>query len=161
MKKSWGLIILLYCCCIGMFFSLSFQEKELIIKENHNLESEELSMETQTQISILINGRPFEASLEQNETTQAFQKLLPLKITMNELNGNEKYRYLESMLPSNPIKVETIEAGDIMLYGDNCLVLFYEDFKTSYSYTRIGKIENVEELQEVIGTGSIEIEIIK
>ena len=96
-------------------------------------------METQTQISILINGRPFEVSLEQNETTQAFQKLLPLKITMNELNGNEKYRYLESMLPSNPIKVETIEAGDIMLYGDNCLVLFYEDFKTSYSYTRIGK----------------------
>ena len=89
MKKSWGLIILLCCCCIGMYFSLSFQEKELIIKENHNLESEELSMETQTQISIFINGRPFEVSLEQNETTQAFQKLLPLKITMNELNGNE------------------------------------------------------------------------
>ena len=153
MKKSWGLIILLCCCCIGMFFSLSFQEKELIIKENNNLESEELSMENQSQISIIINGRPFEASLEQNETTQAFQKLLPLKITMNELNDNEKYRYLESMLPSNPIKVETIEVGDIMLYGDNCLVLFYEDFKTSYSYTRIGKIENVEELQEVIGTG--------
>ena len=32
MKKSWGLIILLCCCCIGMFFSLSFQEKELIIQ---------------------------------------------------------------------------------------------------------------------------------
>ena len=78
---------------------------------------------------------------------------------MEELNGNEKYYYLESMLPSNPTRVEKIESGDIMLYGDNCLVLFYEDFTTSYSYTRIGKIENTEGLKEALGSGNVEMEI--
>ena len=33
-----------------------------------------------------------------------------------------------------------------MLYGNNCLVVFYKSFETSYSYTKIGHIENFEDL---------------
>lgn len=36
----------------------------------------------------------------------------------------------------------SIHAGDIMLYGASCLVLFYEDFNTSYRYTPLGYIED-------------------
>ncbi|HIR74116.1 TPA: hypothetical protein IAB95_01280 [Candidatus Ventrenecus avicola] len=110
-------------------------------------------------LSLQVNGKTFKITLEENETTEALTKVLPLKIIMNELNGNEKYYYLDTMLPSNPIRVEKIESGDIMLYGDNCLVLFYEDFKTTYSYTRIGKIENTEGLKEALGSGNVEMEI--
>ncbi len=33
-----------------------------------------------------------------------------------------------------------------MLYGNNCLVIFYKSFKTSDSYTKIGHIENLSDL---------------
>lgn len=158
MKKSWIILGILFVLGAILLLFFSFEEKEIILRQEENLiESEEGKMEKN--LSIQVNGKTFKITLEPNETSQSLRKLLPLKITMEELNGNEKYHYLESMLPSNPIKVEKIESGDIMLYGDNCLVIFYEDFKTTYSYTRIGKIENTEGLKEALGSGNVEMEI--
>jgi hypothetical protein len=65
---------------------------------------------------------------------------------MQELNGNEKYVYLDNTFPSNPVKVNHINKGDIMLYGKDCLVIFYKSFDTSYSYTKIGHIDNLNDL---------------
>ena len=42
-----------------------------------------------------------------------------------------------------------------MLYGNNCLVVFYESHTTSYAYTRIGKIADASDLAAVVGSGSI------
>ena len=42
-----------------------------------------------------------------------------------------------------------------MLFGDDCLVVFYKDFKTTYSYTRIGHIENAADLEQTLGRGSV------
>ena len=44
-----------------------------------------------------------------------------------------------------------------MLYGNNCLVIFYKSFDTSYSYTKIGHIDNLEDL----GTGNIIVKLEK
>ncbi len=44
-----------------------------------------------------------------------------------------------------------------MLYGDNCLVLFYETFSSSYSYTRLGYIEDVERFSQAVGDGDIRV----
>lgn len=38
-----------------------------------------------------------------------------------------------------------------MLFGSSCLVIFYENFNTSYSYTRIGKINNANNLDIILG----------
>ena len=158
MKKSWIILGILFVLGGVLLLFFSFEEKEIILRQEENLvESEEGKMEKN--LSLQVNGKPFKITLEENETTEALTKVLPLKIIMNELNGNEKYYYLDTMLPSNPTRVEKIESGAIMLYGDNCLVLFYEDFTTSYSYTRIGKIENTEGLKEALGSGNVEMEI--
>ena len=73
------------------------------------------------------------------------------------MNNNEKYYYLEQPLPSNPEKVDSVSTGDIMLFGDDCLVVFYKDFETPYSYTRIGHIENLSNLEEIFGAGIVDI----
>ena len=48
-----------------------------------------------------------------------------------------------------------------MLYGSDCLVIFYESFNTTYSYTRIGRIDNADNLDKVVGSGSVNVKISK
>ncbi|WP_288156798.1 cyclophilin-like fold protein [uncultured Sharpea sp.] len=81
-------------------------------------------------------------------------KQLPLAMTMKDLNGNEKYHYIQKHLPTEPEFIEKIEAGDFMLFGDNCLVFFYKSFPTHYSYTKLGRIEDVEGYLKVINQNS-------
>ena len=109
-------------------------------------------------LTVEIGGRGFSAIPEDNATAGAFSGLLPLTLDMNELNGNEKYCYLSQSLPSRPEKIGKIQAGDIMLYGDNCLVIFYKSFSTSYRYTRIGRIENPSALESAVGKGNVTVE---
>ena len=109
-------------------------------------------------LKITINGQKFTAELYDNETAQKFMQLLQLSLTMKELNSNEKYCYLDTALPTNAQKPVKINAGDIMLFGNDCLVVFYKSFNTSYSYTRIGRIENTEHLAKAAGSSSAKIE---
>ena len=118
-------------------------------------------MNKMPKITITINNQVYTATLEENNTTRELINKLPLKITMDELNGNEKYYYMDSSLPTDSKRVEKIKTGDIMLYGSDCLVIFYDSFSTPYSYTRIGKIDNPDSLKSVVGKNSIEITISK
>ncbi len=92
------------------------------------------------QMKMTVGNQEFEIALAQNETAKAFSEMLPLTVTMSDLHENEKYVYLDNRLPSAPENVGKISAGDVMLFGDNCLVVFYKSFQTSYSYTKIGRI---------------------
>lgn len=131
------------------------------INNNESIIKDDVMEEFTTKINITINDKTFSATLEDNETSREFVKRLPLNITMNELNENEKYYYFDNYLPSNSSKVDKIVSGDIMLYGSDCLVLFYDNFNTNYSYTRIGKIDNPENLKKLVGNGNIYIYISK
>ena len=106
-------------------------------------------------INIVVGNNLFSATLDDNATSRNFITLLPLEINMKELNKNEKYYYLDHSLPTNPYNPKTINSGDIMLFGSDCLVLFYETFDTSYSYTKLGSIDNLDGLKEVLGNGDI------
>ena len=108
-------------------------------------------------INVTIGSKAFIAALYDNATARNFSALLPLTLDMSELNGNEKYNYLSDNLPTATERVESIKTGDLMLYGSNCLVLFYKNFSTSYSYTKLGAIEDVSELSAALGGGSVQI----
>ena len=113
-------------------------------QESNNKSSS--SNEVIKSVKAIINGKEYVINLEDNETAKSFANLLPQELNMSELNGNEKYIYLDTTLPTNSSNPKRINAGDVMLYGNNCLVIFYKSFDTSYSYTRIGHIDNLPNL---------------
>lgn len=121
----------------------SDKDPNLSTETNQSIDNEEMTMD---KVYININGQKLEVDLENNSTVSAFTKMLPLELSMNDLNGNEKYVYLNESLPTNTYSPKHIEAGDVMLFGDNCLVIFYESFDTSYSYSKIGHIDSLPEL---------------
>ena len=107
-------------------------------------------------VKVTINDKEYTINLENNETAREFLNHLPLELNMSELNGNEKYVYIDFTLPTNATNPKQISAGDVMLYGNNCLVIFYETFNTQYSYTKIGHIDNLSSL----GNSSISVKFI-
>lgn len=76
---------------------------------------------------------------------------------MSELNGNEKYADLPTTMPTAARNPGPIVAGDLMLYGSRTLVMWYEDYSTSYTYTRIGLIEDAGGLAAAVGQGGVAV----
>ncbi len=124
--------------------------------EQTNNSNNTLNTDT-TKMKITIGSAVFTATLNKNATATAFKAKLPMTINMTELNGNEKYFDLPFNLQINASNLATIQNGDLMLYGSNTLVLFYKTFSTSYSYTRIGHIENPSGLALALGSGSVTV----
>lgn len=125
-------------------------------KEDSSIEVE-LPTNTDVSIRMVVGSTTFTVSLYDNSTAKAFLAMLPLTINMGEMNGNEKYCDLPNSLPTASIRPGTIRKGDLMLYGSRTVVLFYEAFPTSYSYTRIGQIDNITGLKAALGSGSVTI----
>ena len=133
----------------------SDKDPNLSPEANQSIDNEEMTM---GKVYININNKKLEIDLENNSTTSALIKLLPLELSMDDLNGNEKYVYLNESLPTNTYSPKHIEAGDVMLFGDNCLVIFYKSFDTSYSYSKIGHINNLPSLDDENISISIDVE---
>ena len=108
-------------------------------------------------VKITVGTQVFSATLENNATATAFKGRLPMTINMQELNGNEKMFDLANNLPVNAYRPETIQTGDLMVYGARTLVLFYKSFSTSYSYTRLGRVNDPSGLATALGTGNITV----
>ena len=108
-------------------------------------------------INLTVNNKIFSATLENNETTRELISMFPMTLNMSELNSNEKDNYLDTDLTTNSSRQSRINAGDIKLYGSNCLVVFYESFNTSYSYTNLGTVDDVDVFVSELGNGSVTI----
>ena len=127
-----------------------------VIDNNSNTQNKNNIGDTTTQkMKIKIGSKTFTASLFNNPTVAAFKEMLPLTLNMTELNGNEKYFHLSTSLPTNASNPGTIHSGDLMLWGSNSLVLFYQTFSTSNSYTKLGRINDIEDLAAAVGSGSV------
>jgi len=110
---------------------------------------------------MTVGTRRFAITLADTEAAREFAAMLPLSIDMPDLNNNEKHAELPKSLPTNAIRPGTIRNGDLMLYGSRTLVLFYLTFNSSYSYTRLGRVDDPAGLAQALGGGSARIEFSK
>jgi hypothetical protein len=76
----------------------------------------ETAKSLRSRITIRIGDTSFAATLSDNSSAAAVKKLLPLSVTMTELNGNEKFARLSVRLPTQESKPASIQAGELMLY---------------------------------------------
>lgn len=107
--------------------------------------------ENEMRISVTVSGKQFSAVLFQTKAAQEFAEKLPLVLRMRDYNANEKFCGLPHAFTLEKVRPAVLKKGDIMLFGKNTLVIFYDDvMQNVYSYTRIGKIEDAEELAEAV-----------
>lgn len=105
-------------------------------------------------VRLEIGGRTFTATLEDNEAAMALCDMLPLSLDFRDYGGFEKVASLPRRLPSQDRQMRT-SAGDIVLYSSDQIVVFYGG--NSWSYTKLGHIDDVEGLTEALGRGNVEI----
>jgi hypothetical protein len=106
---------------------------------------------------MTVGERRFAITLTDNAAARAFAAQLPLTLDMSELNGNEKHADLPKALPANANRPGTIRNGDLMLYGADTLVVFYLTFQSSYSYTRLGRVDDPSDLPEALGPRNVRV----
>lgn len=159
MKKTFLILILafsfvsVFATCDNAEPSSNTPENSGNTNGNNNNNNETMG----SKIKIKIGTSTFSATLLDNTAAAAFKAMLPMTINMADLNSNEKHYDLSNTLPTNTSNPYTIQTGDLMLYGNRTLVLFYKTFSTSYSYTRLGRIDDTTGLTTALGNGNVSI----
>jgi hypothetical protein len=106
---------------------------------------------------MTVGDRRFGITLTDNAAARGFAAQLPLTLDMSELNGNEKHADLPKPLPADASRPGTIRTGDLMLYGADTLVVFYLTFQSSYSYARLGRLDDPSDLPEALGPRGVRV----
>ena len=106
---------------------------------------------------LLIREKKFPFTLEDNNAANKLKEKLSLKLEMKGDISHEKYYQFKETFKTNIYSPGTIEEGDILLYQNDYLVLFYETFSTSYSYTKLGKVTSTDGLKDALGNGDITV----
>lgn len=140
-----------------LFTSICILSAILSLNAYSSISHEKEGDEKMTTINIQVGDRYFKGKIFDTPAGNSFLNQLPLSLSMSDLNSNEKYCYLPERLPANSQNIDRIKTGDLMLFGSECLVLFYENFNTPYRYTKLGYVENPENLKNVLGRDDIQI----
>lgn len=121
----------------------------------HSVETEDLEEVKEMKMNVQIGDTVFTATLEDNVAVREFIEMMKetsVSIDMSDYSGFEKVGPLgRSLTTAN--QQTTTSAGDIVLYSGNQIVMFYGS--NSWSYTRIGKIDDLTGWEDALGSGSI------
>ena len=104
---------------------------------------------------ITIGNQTLPVTLVKNNATEALMAALaanPITYEADDYGGFEKVGALGMSLPTSNQQLTT-QAGDVILYSGNQIVLFYGS--NSWSYTRLGRIEyeSLEQLKSFLKAG--------
>lgn len=127
--------------------SLEKEVSEFLILEENTIRT----------IQVTVGNKIFSAVLEENEAVNAFVQLIetePIVINMSDYSGFEKVGSLGTDLPTSNKQITT-QSGDIVLYNGNQIVAFYGS--NSWSYTKLGKINDLSGWKEALGNGDVTI----
>ncbi|HJA30225.1 MAG TPA: hypothetical protein H9956_01025 [Candidatus Eisenbergiella pullicola] len=108
-------------------------------------------------MNVQIGNSAFTATLENNAAVDALVEMMeagPVVIEMSDYSGFEKVGSLGTSLPTSDSRITT-QAGDIVLYNANQIAIFYGS--NSWSYTRIGKIDDLSGWAEALGSGDVAV----
>lgn len=125
--------------------------------ETSKKESEEELIMEQNMFYVSVGGETFSAAFADNSGAQAFKELLAggeITISMSDYGGFEKVGSLGQSLPTSNSQTTT-QAGDIVLYQGNQIVIFYGS--NSWSYTRLARINDLTGWQEALGSGDVAV----
>ena len=106
---------------------------------------------------VQVGGSTFTATLEENTAVDALVEMMeqePVTIQMSDYSGFEKVGPLGTSLPASNQQTTT-QAGDIVLYQGNQIVMFYGS--NSWSYTRLGHIDDLTGWEEALGSGDVTV----
>lgn len=157
--KPFILLLVLFVSIVGTAASCSKSDNDALANEPLTINEPPPNNAPimSNKIKITVNSQTFTATLVDTNSANNFKEKLPMTITMVELNGNEKYYNLAENIPTNSSNPGMIQNGDLMLYGSNTLVLFYKTFSTSYSYTKLGSIDDATGLASALGSGNVTV----
>lgn len=108
-------------------------------------------------MNVQVADVVFSATLEENEAVSALVEMMresPVVIQMSDYSGFEKVGPLGTSLPASNSQTTT-QAGDIVLYNGNQIVIFYGS--NSWSYTRLGHIDDLTGWEEALGSGDVTV----
>ena len=112
---------------------------------------------TDVKMNVQIGSSVFTAALENNAAADALVTMMEeaqVTIQMSDYAGFEKVGPLGTSLPTSN-KQTTTQAGDIVLYQGNQIVLFYGS--NSWSYTRLGTVDDLTGWEEALGSGDVTV----
>ncbi|MEZ3502697.1 MAG: hypothetical protein K1W25_04425 [Lachnospiraceae bacterium] len=108
-------------------------------------------------MNVQVGDVVFSATLEENEAVSALVEMMqesPVVIQMSDYSGFEKVGPLGTSLPASNSQTTT-QAGDIVLYNGNQIVIFYGS--NSWSYTRLGHIDDLTGWEDALGSGDVTV----
>lgn len=108
-------------------------------------------------MNVQVGGRTFTATLEDNAAANALVEMMektPVTIEMSDYSGFEKVGSLGQSLPASNSQTTT-QPGDIVLYQGNQIVIFYGT--NSWSYTRLGRIDDLTGWEDALGSGDVTV----
>lgn len=111
--------------------------------------------EEDVKMNVRIGDAVFTATLEDNAAVNEFIEMMkesPVTIEMSDYSGFEKVGSLGRNLTASNSQMTT-DAGDIVLYNGNQIVMFYGS--NSWSYTKLGHIDDLTGWREALGSGDI------
>ena len=109
-------------------------------------------------MKLIIDDKVVPVTWEQNASTAALQKLLPLTIKMSPYGGFEQVGAIGQNIVSAD-KQLTTQYGDIVLYAGNKLVIFYGS--NSWAYTRLGHIDmSKQELTALLNRDGVTVQLV-
>lgn len=145
MKAMAYLFLFAFCFAIISAFGGT---KEICEKEDSTTMKDRIKL-------IVNNGKIFTAKLENNSSARALKEILEkgdISIQMQDYANMEKVGPIGKTLPRNDTQTTTAP-GDLILYQGKYFVIYYAP--NSWNFTRLGKIENINEneLKSALGEG--------
>ena len=152
-KKFLALVALIFIAC---FAFVGCTENRRPSNDTSETEPQEIN-----RMYLTINGNKLEVTLAENSSVDALVERLKkgdIIYTANDYGGFEKVGGLGFSLPTSDTEITT-QAGDVILYSGNQIVLFYGS--NTWSYTRLGKINgySASHLAELLGAGNGSVQV--